>query len=154
MNPFISPILMFHKENSSSTYIFSTQVVFRAITNISVSTATIFLRQTIYHSRCLDRACDDFRSLRSCALTRFRSSSRFPFNFNPLHFKHRFNWSTAYSGSLSNFDPRTPSSSVRTVKDCRALLAIRIIFPYFSYRIELCLSESRGGLKCRAIFLR
>ena len=64
MNPFISPILMFHKENSSSTYIFSTQVVFL---NISVSTAVRFFRQTIYHSRCLDRVCDDFRSFRSCS---------------------------------------------------------------------------------------
>ena len=32
--------------------------------------------------------------------------------------KNRFTWSTVYfSGSLSNFDPGTPSSSVRTVKD-------------------------------------
>ena len=38
------------------------------------------------------------------------------------------------------------------VKDCRALHAIRTIFPhYFSYRIELCLSESRGGLKFRDV---
>ena len=75
-----------------------------------------------------------------------------PFNFNPLHFKHRFNWSTVYSfRSLPNFDPGTPSSSVRTVNDCRALLAIRIIFPHFSYKIELCLSESRGGLKFRDV---
>ena len=85
-------------------------------------------------------------------LTRFKSSSRFPFNFNPLHFNHRFNWSTVYSSeSLSNFDPGTLSSSIRTVKDCCALLAIRKIFPYFSYRVGLCLSESRRGLKFRDV---
>ena len=52
------------------------------------------------------------------SLTRFSSSSLFPLNFNLLHFNHRFNWPTVYSsGSLSNLEPGTSSSSVRTVKD-------------------------------------
>ena len=59
------------------------------------------------------------------SLTRFSSSSLFPLNFNPLHFNHRFNWPTVYSsGSLSNLEPGTSSSSVRTVKDGSKPLAI------------------------------
>ena len=86
------------------------------------------------------------------SLTRFRRSSRFPFNFNPLHFSHRLNCSTVYSsGSRSNLDPGTPSSSVKTVKHCCALLAIRIHFLYFSYRIGLCLSESQRGSEIRDV---
>ena len=106
----------------------------------------IFFRQTIYHCLCLDRTCDDIRRLCSCSL--FRSSSRFTFNFNPLQFNHRFNWSTVYSsGSLSNSNPGTPSLFVTTVKHSGTLFPIRIISPYFYYRIGLCLSESRRGLK-------
>ena len=59
------------------------------------------------------------------SLTRFSSSSLFPLNFNPLHFNHRFNWQTVYSSSsLSNLEPGTSSSSVRTVKDGSEPLAI------------------------------
>ena len=59
------------------------------------------------------------------SLTRFSSSSLFPLNLNPLHFNHRFNWPTVYSsGSLSNLEPGTSSSSVRTVKDGSEPLAI------------------------------
>ena len=59
------------------------------------------------------------------SLTRFSSSSLFPLNFNPLHFNHRFNWPTVYSsGSLSNLEPGTLSSSVRTVRDGSKPLAI------------------------------
>ena len=59
------------------------------------------------------------------SLTRFSSSSLFPLNFNPLHFNHRFNWPTVYSsGSLSNLEPGTSSSSVRTVKHGSEPLAI------------------------------
>lgn len=86
------------------------------------------------------------------SLTRFRRSSRFPFNFKPLHFSHRLNCSTVYSsGSRSNLDPGTPSSSVKTVKHYCALLAIRIHFLYFSYRIGLCLSESQRGSEIRDV---
>ena len=41
--------------------------------------------------------------------------------------------------------------SIKTVKHCCALLAIRIHFPYFSYRIGLCLSESRRGSEFRDV---
>ena len=60
----------------------------------------------------------DFYYVNEWNADRFSSSSLFPLNFNPLHFNHRFNWPTVYSsGSLSNLEPGTSSSSVRTVKD-------------------------------------
>ena len=56
--------------------------------------------------------------------------SRLPLNFKPLHFSHRFSCSTVYScGSLSNLEPGTSSSSVKTVKDRSELLAIHMFFP-------------------------
>ena len=56
--------------------------------------------------------------------------SRLPLNSKTLHFSHRFSCSTVYScGSLSNLEPETSSSSVKTVKDRSELLAIHIFFP-------------------------
>ena len=56
--------------------------------------------------------------------------SRLPLNFKPLHFIHRFSCSTVYSsGSLSNLEPGTSSSSVKTVKDRSELLDIHMFFP-------------------------
>ena len=98
--------------------------------------------RTICHRRYSDQACDD--SIQS--LTRFSSSSLFPLNFNPLHFNHRFNWPTVYSsGSLSNLEPGTSSSSVRTVKDGSEPLAIHT-FPLQPLQIlvYVCLTHDRG----------
>ena len=74
------------------------------------------------------------------SLTRCTISSRLPLNFNPLHFNHRFSWSAVYSsGVLSNLEPETPSSSVRTVRKWSELLAISLA--------ALKVSESRVGVK-------
>ena len=79
-------------------------------------------------------------------LTHSTSSSRFPLNFKPLHFSHRFSWSTVYSSaSLSNLEPGMPSSSVRTVQDWRELLAIHVFFPITLTEFDfVCLSHGGG----------
>ena len=83
-----------------------------------------FLWELLLRTICHRRYSDRFPLL-ILSLTRFSSSSLFPLNFNPLHFNHRFNWQTVYSsGSLSNLEPGTSSSSVRTVKDGSEPLAI------------------------------
>ena len=82
------------------------------------------LLRTICHRRYSDRACDDSRFWYSRSHVSV-AHLFFPLNFNPLHFNHRFNWPTVYSsGSLSNLEPGTTSSSVKTVKDGSEPLAI------------------------------
>ena len=85
-------------------------------------------------------------------LTHSTSSSRFPLNFEPLHFSHRFSWSTVYSSaSLSSLEPGMPSSSVRTVQDWSELLAIHVFFPITLTEFDfVCLSHG-GGSKCRDV---
>ena len=79
------------------------------------------------------------------SLTRSTSSSRFPLNFKPPHFRHRFSWSTVYSSAfLSNLEPGMPSSSVRTVQDWSEFLDIHVFFPTtFTESDFVCLSH--GG---------
>ena len=79
------------------------------------------------------------------SLTRSTSSSRFPLNFKPLHFSHRFSWSTVYSSaSLSNLEPGMLSSSVRTVQGWSELVAIHVFFPVTLTELDfVCLSH--GG---------
>ena len=79
-------------------------------------------------------------------LTHSTSSSRFPLNFKPLHFSHRFSWSTVYSsGSLSNLGPGMPSSSVRTVQDWSELLTIHVFSPRTLTEFDfVCLSHDGG----------
>ena len=103
----------------------------------------LFLRTfaaTIYHDQCSGQA------LLMQYLTHSTSSSRFPLNFKPLHFSHRFSWSTVYSSaSLSNLEPGMPSSSVRTVLDWSELLTIHVFFPRTLTEFDfVCLSHDRG----------
>ena len=67
------------------------------------------------------------------------------------HFNHRFNWPTVYSsGSLSNLEPGTSSSSVRTVKDGSEPLAIHTfpLQPLQNWRLFVWLMT---GLKFRDV---
>ena len=79
-------------------------------------------------------------------LTHSTSSSRFPLNFEPLHFSYRFSWSTVYSSaSLSNLEPGMPSSSVRTVQDWSELLAIHVFFPITLTEFDFVFLSHDGG---------
>ena len=85
-------------------------------------------------------------------LTHSTSSSRFPLNFKPVHFSHRFSWSTVYSSaSLSNLEPGMPSSSVRIVQDWGESLAIHVFFPKTLTEFDfVCLSHGEGS-ECRDV---
>ena len=81
----------------------------------------IFLKNfsslTIFHDRCRIKSVIILAPHVTQSLTRCTISSRLPLNFKSLHFNHCFSWSTVYSsGFLSNLEPETPSSSVRTIK--------------------------------------
>ena len=99
-----------------------------------------------FHYRCSDQECGDSHCLEY--VTHFTRSSRLPLNFNPLHFNHCFSCSTVYSsGSLSNIEPGTSSSSVKTVKDWIELLAIPLISLAILPDVDfVCLSHD-GGFK-------
>ena len=79
-------------------------------------------------------------------MTRPKSSSRFPLCVKPLHFNHHLSCSTVYfSGSFSYFEPGTPSSSVRTVKERTKVLAGGIIsLSALTEIANVCLSHGRG----------
>ena len=59
---------------------------------------------------------------------------------------------TVYSsGSLSNLESGTSSSSVKSKRRSKRTARHSHVLPYISYRIGLCLSESRRGVKSRDV---
>ena len=74
-----------------------------------------------FHCQCSHRACDmvipTLHAVSHTRFTRQTRSSRLPLSFKPLHFNHRFSWSTVYScESLSKWEPGKSSSSVKLLK--------------------------------------
>ena len=78
--------------------------------------------------------------------------SRLPLNFKPLHFNHRFSYSTLYSsGSLSTLEPGTSSSSVPLKIEANCSPFTCQFFPTSLTELDFVCLSLDGGVKSRDV---